>query len=311
MPQVFMLRQKLAGRSRVKDALELGQVIIGWSRAKDLLNAAPSAYQDVIRKAYPEYSDEKLSRGAGEMRRFIHEMQIGDIVVIPAISDVYFAKITSDAIYKDHPLSEADDDAFRRNAEWLFAGKPTPKSFFPTELEKTLNSQHSILNLGSDSTRAQHLLLFIDEIRESMEGNLELPWTEDVLRSVKTRVDQRQFRLMQFKTHAGRCCVSGNSVAQALEAAHIVPHAQGDFDRSHSGNGLLLRADIHKLFDSHLMSINPIDLTVCVSKQLINTEYAIYDGKKIETSASTEKLQIRYASFLEEENKKPQPMAGA
>lgn len=40
-----------------------------------------------------------------------------------------------------------------------------------------------------------------------------------------------------------------------LEAAHIVPVAeQGSDDPS---NGILLRADLHRLFDNGLMAINP------------------------------------------------------
>jgi hypothetical protein len=56
-----------------------------------------------------------------------------------------------------------------------------------------------------------------------------------------------------------------------LEAGHIVEHASSG--NNSLGNGLLLRADIHTLFDIGLLRIDPETLAVVLSPALANTPY--------------------------------------
>ena len=66
------------------------------------------------------------------------------------------------------------------------------------------------------------------------------------------------------------CLVTGAAVIETLQAAHIQPVAkEGTHDPS---NGLLLRADIHTLFDLHLITIDR-DYKIHVSPQVSEKEY--------------------------------------
>jgi putative restriction endonuclease len=59
-----------------------------------------------------------------------------------------------------------------------------------------------------------------------------------------------------------RCSITGERTLPALEAAHIVPYA---IEQSNAvSNGLLLRADLHNLFDQGLITVTP-DYRVKVS----------------------------------------------
>lgn len=90
---------------------------------------------------------------------------------------------------------------------------------------------------------------------------------------VKPRIGQGSFRLLVTDAYNRRCAITGESTLPVLEAAHIVPYAEeGSHDVS---NGLLLRSDFHKLFDSGLVSVTP-DLTVKVSPQI---REAYFNGK--------------------------------
>lgn len=51
----------------------------------------------------------------------------------------------------------------------------------------------------------------------------------------------------------GMCAISKESIASVLEVAHIIRHADGG--AAHEGNAILLRADLHKLFDSGTIDI--------------------------------------------------------
>lgn len=74
------------------------------------------------------------------------------------------------------------------------------------------------------------------------------------------RGGQQRFKRDALKLWNKRCAVSGVKVAAALEAAHIVPHAMKGTMRAK--NSIVLRADIHRLFDANLMAINPKTMTV-------------------------------------------------
>jgi predicted restriction endonuclease len=64
-----------------------------------------------------------------------------------------------------------------------------------------------------------------------------------------------------------------------LEAAHIRPY--GGDATNHVQNGILLRSDIHTLFDMRKIAINPINYKVLVAKSLKGTVYGKLNGEKV------------------------------
>ncbi|MFD2643656.1 HNH endonuclease [Pseudomonas japonica] len=97
--------------------------------------------------------------------------------------------------------------------------------------------------------------------------------------SIVRRRGQPRFRRELLKAYAGRCAITGCDIEAILEAAHIHPY-QGDRTNVVS-NGLLLRADIHTLFDLNLIWIDPERLVVRLAEQLLGSDYAILDGKPL------------------------------
>jgi hypothetical protein len=78
---------------------------------------------------------------------------------------------------------------------------------------------------------------------------------QKVIRKIQERPGQAQFRFTLMMAYGGQCCISGCSVSEALEGAHIDPFSGKLSD--HPQNGLLLRSDLHALFDAGLMAIEP------------------------------------------------------
>jgi len=99
---------------------------------------------------------------------------------------------------------------------------------------------------------------------------------QKIWQAIRQRRGQPKFRQALLQLYGGKCAVTGHGPKDVLEAAHIQPHSEEG--RNSVDNGLLLRADIHTLFDLHLMSINPATLTVATSSQLAGTEYANFEG---------------------------------
>ncbi|HEX6784992.1 MAG TPA: HNH endonuclease signature motif containing protein, partial [Sphingomicrobium sp.] len=69
-----------------------------------------------------------------------------------------------------------------------------------------------------------------------------------------------------------RCAITGCAVVDVLEAAHVTPYL-GSLT-NHVSNGLLLRTDLHTLFDCGLLVIEPKTRTVVIAEALKTSSYA-------------------------------------
>lgn len=122
---------------------------------------------------------------------------------------------------------------------------------------------------------------------------------EQILRQIRARRGQQAFRNELRTRYGDRCLVSGCEVLHVLEAAHIRPY-RGEPD-NHSDNGLLLRADIHTLFDLDLIGIEPQSLTVHFHPEVKGEEYTGLDGRVLFYSSDNrpceKALEVRWKAF--------------
>ncbi|MBB3996083.1 hypothetical protein GGR95_003751 [Sulfitobacter undariae] len=128
-----------------------------------------------------------------------------------------------------------------------------------------------------------------------------LETTEDItaLRQVVLRRYQNAFRKALLAQRPNQCAITGTSEVSVLEAAHIIPYAAKYANRDKPENGLLLRGDIHKLFDAHLISINPSTKEVEVANIISSPDYLSIRGKVIEDAVSTVSLTYHFGIFQE------------
>jgi hypothetical protein len=101
-------------------------------------------------------------------------------------------------------------------------------------------------------------------------GVAPLPERRWVYQYICERLGQPAFRRRLLTAYGGRCAISGSDIRATLEAAHIVAHAQGG--RMVTTNGLLLRADLHSLFDLGLIAIDVASWTVLVHDSVRQTK---------------------------------------
>lgn len=95
-----------------------------------------------------------------------------------------------------------------------------------------------------------------------------------------------------------RCMITGCALMDVVEAAHIKPY-RGD-DDNHPANGLLLRADLHTLFDLDLIGVEPGTLIVRVHDDAKRAGYEAVGGLMLRCGGarpSAEALAIRWRSF--------------
>lgn len=98
------------------------------------------------------------------------------------------------------------------------------------------------------------------------------------------RRDQDTFRKKLIKRYEN--CIITDTDEQICEACHIIPYSKcAESDKYNVNNGLLLRSDLHKLFDKGDLKINPDTLQLEFSQQILDNvkmqKYKKLHGKKI------------------------------
>lgn len=100
------------------------------------------------------------------------------------------------------------------------------------------------------------------------------------LASVLMRPDQAKFRVLLDSIYGARCCITGCGVEWALEAAHVSAYSKSLSNKGR--NGILLRRDLHCLFDSGHLAIEPITRKVHFSRDAQEwPEYAAMHGTAV------------------------------
>ncbi|MFG1879146.1 HNH endonuclease [Sphaerisporangium sp. NPDC049003] len=98
--------------------------------------------------------------------------------------------------------------------------------------------------------------------------------------TVRARVGQPDFRRHLLGTFGATCAFTGPVPEQALEAAHLYSYAANG--RHYKSGGLLLRRDLHRLFDLGLIAVDTATKTLDVSTELTDyPNYARMHGKPL------------------------------
>jgi len=101
----------------------------------------------------------------------------------------------------------------------------------------------------------------------------------DVVQTIIKRRGRPDFRLSLMNAYDRQCAITGCNAPDALEAAYIVPY-RGRFTHRAS-NGILLRADLHTLFDLGKIAIDTRTMTVVISDELADTSYRLLADRPV------------------------------
>lgn len=116
--------------------------------------------------------------------------------------------------------------------------------------------------------------LLLEHTHSTAYGNLVL---------TKVRLGQGAFRVLITDAYSRKCCITGEKTLPVLEAAHIKPYAKSG--PHFTSNGILLRSDIHKLFDLGYITVTTefnIEVSSRIKEEFQNgKEYYQFHGKKL------------------------------
>lgn len=151
-----------------------------------------------------------------------------------------------------------------------------------------INSNYIPLDINKyDADTSDDALIFLEEDHRKL-----------VERQIKQRRGQKKFREQLLKYNSV-CAVTGCELVDILEAAHI--DAYRNDTHNHVSNGILLRSDIHTLFDLNLCAIEPTDKTIHFTTNSLENGYQQFEGKKIHTQHKISHISLtkRWKVFLQ------------
>lgn len=168
-----------------------------------------------------------------------------------------WAYVSKDNSYKIHTSESQLDPKYRFDN-------------FESFLYRILTSNE----VGDNDSVVEQAAHTIESDPVSTSDGLDKIWA-----AIRLRRGQQKFRTEVLDAYERRCAITGCDAEAALEAAHIIPYK--DDQTNDLGNGLLLRADIHTLFDLGLLAIDTTNMTVIISRELANTMYSNLQGKHL------------------------------
>lgn len=195
-------------------------------------------------------------------------------------------KVTVDKLRQYH------DNGYNRNMSMQSLSQSFFISYFEKEYDLLLNEVSYPEAEDADNNLLSEIIS--DDYVPSGEDE-----RSKIYKSIIQRRGQKKFRDAVREMYGDKCVITGCEILEILEAAHINPY-KGEKD-NHASNGLLLRADIHTLFDLDLIGIEPKELKVHLSDAVKKSGYEIFQDKPLKLQnklPSNEALIIRWEKFV-------------
>ena len=125
--------------------------------------------------------------------------------------------------------------------------KPIWDEFFSNQEELVFRSEQILAQKENSTIERKYKELLFD--LKDLKG-------ENVIREVKTRVNQSVFRQMVLANYATKCAITGIDIPELLLASHIIPWSKNEEHRLNPENGICLSALYVKAFDKGIIGIN-------------------------------------------------------
>ncbi|MEU7993530.1 HNH endonuclease [Rothia amarae] len=180
------------------------------------------------------------------------------------------------------------------------AGSMLAQEFYQLADKEAWNRQNSIVRLNPSK-----VLEFFDSLKFSIHQQVA-PASPRIVapggfaeRTVKSRLGQTQFRGHLVSRFGANCAFTGPCYLAVLDAAHLYSYAQEGEHRE--GGGLLMRKDLHRLFDLGMIGINP-QQNIVLHHDLEGTQYRQLQGKELAvTVGKTEQdyLNAHFDSYVQ------------
>lgn len=172
------------------------------------------------------------------LRRLIAERRHESIEDTPWSSRIGCIMLWSPVFFEEESL-------VRRASDWIVQGAQGGGTFSLTEGDGRRVWQECQVRAARRLVQAADVHARVSDA-PMLEGT---PYLRD------SRPGQRIFRASLLAAYGGACAITNEHSVPVLDAAHIRPYGEDGPDRV--TNGLLVRTDLHRLFDDGYVTVTP------------------------------------------------------
>ncbi|HEY0429264.1 MAG TPA: HNH endonuclease [Pyrinomonadaceae bacterium] len=206
------------------------------------------------------------------------------------------------AYIRDHLKSDGYIDGNEKN-KWKITAEGT--AYLKKISEEVIASNNQQLKkISPEAVMAGFDLIdnqqnqYILESKSTDKNSLEQNFGGTAYAQIRARRGQKKFRNGLIQRYGSICLITECQIIDLIEAAHIIPFK---IEKSHNlDNGLLLRSDIHTLFDLNLIGINK-EFIVHLHPKIV-TEYSALNKKQIIFNSAEkpnlDKIDFKWNEFI-------------
>ncbi|MGO8220630.1 hypothetical protein ACC794_02880 [Rhizobium ruizarguesonis] len=310
IPNIFAYRLAPSGIDRVVELLEENQMAIGWSELDEqtVLNLAVT--KDEIREKlaslYPQLAAQKrITHGTNQVWRFIQEVKINDIIIVPHLGEAHFLRVIGNPIYLSHKVN--DDTAIRRGISKL---KTIAKSHLPSAIREGLvfrghasigldhlkDSVMDFLGIDGELAAEEDEAARVEKLMHEAMGSYVIPAKDEIIVTRKhAAVSDALIRHLQAK---GLKVVNTRTAGLAPDLYTMCPTDPMLFEiKTGSGSGDYLKALGQLLFYEKLRGRSFRKLLVAPTGigQLASSVLESYDVEVIEYTEADGNFTFRWS----------------
>ncbi|KRD74471.1 HNH endonuclease [Lysobacter sp. Root983] len=255
---VYVLRIKPEFTDLVPQALQDDVLFIGWGEVPQLLT--PTNTREDFRDAlsaqyYPDAKTlNKAGAAAGNLWRFLRELPVGGVVLVPHRKKFYVAQVASEPVHRPDFHGFA---GFERAARWLNDKRPFTQDARPEVYQVLLERKTCYFGGQPQVLSFVDSLLIDSSVADDLQALADRKDLNKTTREalVEARVGQGRYRDDLLAAWDNACAVTGCDEPKVLRASHALPWCKAsDRERLDINNGLPLLANIDALFDAGLIA---------------------------------------------------------
>lgn len=259
------------------------------------------------KQAFSDFINETNLKGSGKASSYIRALDLlGEMLNLDTFGfngGINVWAITAERCVDDLADCVKQEQARGGSSIWLSTGiAPSylTKGYCSAALNSykqfllAYNQENHLLSVfksfeGDGKALSQRLISEPDRLHSIAELLGKNTQGEDVLKLVKTRLNQRVFRQMVMSIYDSRCCITGLNIPALNRASHIVPWAKNEAARLDPCNGLYLSATYDAAFDQHLFTLDD-NYCIVLGRELktqgaelsVQTHFIAKEGSKIQ-----------------------------
>ena len=169
MKKYWLLRPSPNNVLRINEFRSQNIIAIGWPALGDLEQLSREEIKHLMNQPPYSLNHYALGRAYATVDIFVNQMEIGDLVLVPNVDDIYFCRITSDYYFDASKAGNSEGYPHQRKVEWL--NRCDRRNELSIELRSSLKAQSTAAHL--DKHAAEIEALANGERHETVPGKAE------------------------------------------------------------------------------------------------------------------------------------------